>query len=422
MDYTIHDIRPLIYKDRESIECFNIDDEKALDAAMLELIEKSPIIELDGANGYILEIFNNAYYIVTLIRMEKHPMQFFRKYITIAEHTGSAYYDVYEKNTYYDYFSAFTMAMACNYLRLLDDNYLGEDNLFIKKVTEHFRKFFKPTSSREDAYCVFRANLMSIDVLYSYNLDKKSFVRRKIDEQAVYDTKAHFIRKYPTWSKMLINCGFKSYEQFIKGICRTEEEEIILVNTIRKEESIVPNVDMPFATTGLPHTPVQTTQEHHEEEQKNTIELEERIKELEKEIASLKQQLGEERQKNQSIDDFSGLDEVQKMNLHQKIVFFTTVTSVMLDKRYTNMRNLASFIASMCNEKPSTIGPMLSRIGQITDDNPNPQLSATLHSAAQCVSDMLGSILTDETKHDKSQKINKIKDSLLLNYPLPEDE
>ena len=147
------------------------------------------------------------------------------------------------------------------------------------------------------------------------------------------------------------------------------------------------------------------------------------IKDKDAEIASLKQQLDEERQKQQNIiDDFSGLDEVQRMRLHQKIVFFTTVTSVLLDKRYTNMRNFASFIASMCNEKPKTIGPMLSRIGQITEKDPNTQLSATLHSAAQCVSDMLKQILTDVTKNDKAQIINKIRDNLLLNYPSPEDE
>lgn len=146
------------------------------------------------------------------------------------------------------------------------------------------------------------------------------------------------------------------------------------------------------------------------------------IAELEAENASLRKQFEEERQKNQGIDDLPELDEVQKTTLHQKIVFFTTVTSVLLDKRYTNMRNLASFIASMCNEKPSTIAPMLSRIGQISDDNPNPKLSATLHSAAQCVSDLLLQILTDETRNDKSQIINKIRENLLLYYPSPEDE
>lgn len=153
-----------------------------------------------------------------------------------------------------------------------------------------------------------------------------------------------------------------------------------------------------------------------------TSQLQARIAELEAENASLRKLLEEEKLKNQGIDDLPELDEVQKTTLHQKIVFFTTVTSVLLDKRYTNMRNLASFIASMCNEKPSTIAPMLSRIGQISDDNPNPNLSATLHSAAQCVSDLLLQILTDETRNDKSQIINKIRENLLLNYPSPEDE
>lgn len=429
MDYTLYEIRPLIYKDRENIECFNVNNENALDAAMLELIEESPIIELEGANKYILEIFNNAYYITTLIRMENRPLQFFRNYLTISEHAGSAYYDVHERNTFYLTFSAFTMAMVCNYLCLLDEKYLRKDNIFIKKTTEHFKKFFKPTSSREDAYSIFISNLMSADILYSYDIDKKSFVPRKIDEQAIIDTKTHFSRKYSTWDKMLTNCGFKSKEEFIKGVCRTEEERIILANAFSKEvhESNLLIMGVPITAIGSSSRPVQQIdkvkqEQQHEEVQQHTAESLARIKELADENASLKKQLEEERQKNQDIDDLPEPDEVKKMTLHQKIVFFNTVTSVMLDKRYTNMRNLASFIASICNENPKTIAPMLSRIGKISDDNPNPQLSATLHSAAQCVSDILSQILTDETRHDKSQIINKIRDNLLLNFPLPEDE
>ena len=155
----------------------------------------------------------------------------------------------------------------------------------------------------------------------------------------------------------------------------------------------------------------------------STAELQSRIAELEAELKKTKEENAQLKEQIKNSDDYlPELDEVQKMTLHQKIVFFTTVTSVLLDKRYTNMRNLASFIASMCNEKPSTIAPMLSRIGQISDDNPNPNLSATLHSAAQCVSDLLLQILTDETRNDKSQIINKIRENLLLNYPSPEDE
>lgn len=158
--------------------------------------------------------------------------------------------------------------------------------------------------------------------------------------------------------------------------------------------------------------------------EKSTTESELRIKELEAQLKQITAENEELKKQIKNSDNFmqEPMDEVQELNLHQKIVFFNTVTSVMIDKRYTNLSKYASFIASMCNEKATTIGPKLSRIGQITDETPNPQLSATLHSAAQCVSDMLRPILTNETKNDKSQVINKIRENLLLNYPSPEDE
>lgn len=302
MDYTRYEIRPLIYKDKEDIDCFNVDDEKALDAAMLKLIEESPIIELDGAHKYILEIFNTAYYITTLIMMEKRPIFYYRNYLTISEHIGSSSNDISGRNTFFKVFSSFTMAMVCNYLRLLDKKYLFKDNIFIKKVTEHFKQFFEPTSTREDAYTIFTSNLMSHEVLEKYHVIKALFVPRKIDEQAINDAKAHFGRKYSSWSEMITTCGFKSKDYFTKGICRSEEEKTILAAVFRKdqEESDLRAMGVRFVQ---PFTPDKTIQESKSDESKQREkELQARIKELADENASLKKQLEEERQKNQAIE------------------------------------------------------------------------------------------------------------------------
>ena len=131
MDYTKQELRPLIYKDRGDIDEFDIDNTQSLDAEMLNRIECSEIIRLEGANKYILDIFNNAYYITTLIMMERHPVHYLSKYILIAEHTSSAYYDIYKKTSGYKLISAIIMAMVNNYIRLLDDNYLKYDNILL---------------------------------------------------------------------------------------------------------------------------------------------------------------------------------------------------------------------------------------------------------------------------------------------------
>lgn len=149
--------------------------------------------------------------------------------------------------------------------------------------------------------------------------------------------------------------------------------------------------------------------------------LQERVKELEEEnrlIPQLKLQLEELQDISESFMS-SSLDDTQVLTLHQKIVFFVTVTSVILDKRYTHLGNFASLIAIMCNENQKVIGPKLSRIANIEK---HPELKKTLHLAAQSVSDLLANTLTDATKNDRHQVINKIRENLLLNFPSPEDE
>ncbi|MBP5513787.1 MAG: hypothetical protein J6Y04_03280 [Bacteroidaceae bacterium] len=145
------------------------------------------------------------------------------------------------------------------------------------------------------------------------------------------------------------------------------------------------------------------------------------VKQLEEENTKLKIEKRKLKERLNGIEDYlnPSIDDTQGLTLKQKIVFFTSVTGVTLDKDYTHLSNFASFIALMCNEKNTSIGPMLSRIAKKDD---NPQLQQTLHLAAQSVCDMLANTLTDATKNDKHQMINKIRENLRLDYPSPEDE
>ena len=152
------------------------------------------------------------------------------------------------------------------------------------------------------------------------------------------------------------------------------------------------------------------------------------IQELQKQLAEAKKEIDELREEKQQlqnelndIDEFldKTVDEEKKLNLHQKIVFFTTVTSVLLDKRYTHLSNFANFISIMCNENKGVIGPMLSRMQKADEDK---NMKETLHLAAQNVSDLLAKILKDSTRNDPRQVINKIRTNLLENYPSPEDD
>ena len=179
MDYTKQELRPLIYQDRLSIDDFDIDDPESLDAIMLERIERSEIVEFDGAAKYILQIFNNAYYITTLILMEKHPLHYFSSYMIIAEHTGSAYNDIREKNTLYRFFECMIMAMVWNYLCACQPEIyksLKDDNLLLKNIWDHHNKAFFRSEWDGNARFLFFNNVLGDGELMKCHVDKNKFV------------------------------------------------------------------------------------------------------------------------------------------------------------------------------------------------------------------------------------------------------
>ena len=232
MDYTKPEIRPLIYQNIEEIDLFDINDATALDAEMFHRIEYSEIVTFDGADKYILDIFNNAYYITTLIMMEKHPVLFYRKYINIAEHTGSAYKDIYHKNTLYQYFSAMVMAMVCNYLRLLDDNYCHKNNLILL-IMDFFEK--EPDQQTLNGpYSLFSENTIDVDELSRYHVKKECFKPRFIDTQAIIETDSRLNGMNSGWRGLTRNYNHKDIVDLL-SICQNNEGKAVMVDFIRRE-------------------------------------------------------------------------------------------------------------------------------------------------------------------------------------------
>ena len=133
MDYTKLP-RILIYKDRKDLDDFPVNskfDYQFMEEAFLKLLESRPFIkESYEAAEMILNIFNNARYITTLICLENHPNHYLRKYlrlagcddrnITIANHAMPA-----------------TMALVKNYLCHYMPN-LYNNSKIVEDITENF--------------------------------------------------------------------------------------------------------------------------------------------------------------------------------------------------------------------------------------------------------------------------------------------
>ncbi len=133
MDYTKIP-RHIIYKDRKDLDDFPVNskfDYQFMEEAFLKLLESRPFIkESYEAPEIILNIFNNARYITTLICLENHPNHYFRKYLRIA---GSDDRSISIAN----HAMPATMALVKNYLCHYMPN-LYSDSKIVEDITENF--------------------------------------------------------------------------------------------------------------------------------------------------------------------------------------------------------------------------------------------------------------------------------------------
>lgn len=175
MDYT-RIPRFLIFRDRESLDQYSVDKESYMDWKMFDIIQDSKIISLDDAASYVLDIFNTAYYITTLILLEPRPILYIRRYLDIADRIGISQF--VSLNTYHRYFQAMTLAMVCNYLRVLNPRHLDWMK-FEKKFQEHCLSF--PLSqSDSDARFLYINNILSEMDAHTFAIYPQHFEPRPI--------------------------------------------------------------------------------------------------------------------------------------------------------------------------------------------------------------------------------------------------
>lgn len=186
MDYTIV-FRQLIYKDREDIDDFPVDetdntDFLTMESVFMEKLEARRFIK-DNFNApeLILMIFNNARYITTLIYSENHPQHYLHKYLKIAENDSR---DIIMCN----HAMPATMALVVNYLL----HYLGElffGSKIVKAIIENFNDWDTKGASegKQDFYDLLIDRTSETDKYPRWATDDGDFSRRDI-KKVINDT------------------------------------------------------------------------------------------------------------------------------------------------------------------------------------------------------------------------------------------
>lgn len=181
MDYTTV-FRPLIYKDREDIDDFPVDETDdtdfiTMESVFMERLEARRFIkESFDAPEIILRIFNNARYITTLIFSENHPQHYLHKYLKIAENDSR---DIIMCN----HAMPATMALVVNYLL----HYLGElfyGSKIVKAIIENFNDWDTKgvSEGKRDFYDLLIDRTSETNKYPRWATDDGEFPRRDIKE------------------------------------------------------------------------------------------------------------------------------------------------------------------------------------------------------------------------------------------------
>ncbi len=127
--------KQLIYIEKDDVDDFLEDSSDSLEHIFLErLTNRSFIKKGENAYEYVLAIFNNAAYICTLIKMEKHPSLFLNKYFDLAVRGNR---DILWNN----HILPATMALVCNWLHYYE-HYNTEAGI-IKNIRDNFQDWDK---------------------------------------------------------------------------------------------------------------------------------------------------------------------------------------------------------------------------------------------------------------------------------------
>lgn len=135
MDYTKQEEREKIYKERLSLDEFEQDALGKLNARLIFKIAQTAVaVQAGRSERYTLDIFNNAYYITTLILNTKRPELNLGSFMKISR-TGS--WDENEKkHSLREHFGALTMGMVSLYMYLCKPEQWEQDNCVLRTQME----------------------------------------------------------------------------------------------------------------------------------------------------------------------------------------------------------------------------------------------------------------------------------------------
>lgn len=451
MDYTTLP-RPLIYKERRSLEDFAEENED-LTLLIDNMISNWYFSSADGKER-VLRCFNTAYYLCTLILLcGKHAEWNLAKYRDIA-------YCNDNKNNVYQ---AFTLSLV--YIFLTHTDYDIPCKKLVEKLHDYifslnnYLQFGNPFLN--DYYYSNAFEDLQKDLPEDWHLAEE-FKPRPIDEDIFHD-----VDGIVTWNKLTDYYKREVVESIVNALGKNEREKHTLVELIiRDAERFYGSDGPPFISQVKPMLYSLDEQIYHEyndpydqeifeavreaEDKANNVGyLQTRISELENEIKELKAE-NERLQKGAQPDNelqrdnerlktlyeaadnqlkryqaeeetLEELNEEQKLKIDERIIFVSALLGVSLRPEVINQKRLAMLIDRLTGDKWSSIRPRIASLNSETQQMDNGEIekfSEGTQTAAKTVYDLIDKAVKGATVANKGYQCKQAMENINQTYRL----
>lgn len=461
MDYT-HIPEALLYK-KKSV------DKLAMLHPLNALVLKR-LMKMNGWNkkylreSQFLPCMNNAYYICTIMRLEFDATFREESYKRIA------------REKHFEGSNTFIECVTLSLVVILIEHSTPEWRQKLQEVSDDLLQYvYSLFDGETKTWSVIDSEIINEDLLKgipsylskdlddSWVLPDELFKPRALDEKALYDLHRQDLSF--NWDKYYYHHDEDDLREMAEKLGQTQQEKATLIHSFWKDiyysrkkfdgpikdtwiflktlaQDLCPEYMEMTELHKIPETGIEFEKRiseleaevtrleqklsnvNSEESSELETQVEEqqttRIKELEAEVEGLKEENAKLKEQLAPFMEFAsenGEDNLtgdEKFTLRERIVFFATVLSLELDKKYTVFSNFATFISELCNDQKN-ISPFISKMKK-------PEEAAANAKAAKKVAGLLKKILPQQYKNDEHRTINKIINSMMLNFSDDEDE
>ena len=219
MDYTKLP-RELIYYDRLSIDEFNVDDRESFNYEIFEQIMRLFCIDptKEETESLILKIFNDAYYILTMVFLEKRPVFRIKRFQSIAKEDSSYLMLIQKESIVF----SIVRGVLKLYGTILDSN----KSFFCDKLDEYLEDRKKSSGSSN---CEIIFSNQTIEMSYEHS----HFIPRKITED---------VARQIDWVTLTNKFNLEEIKDIVNCIGEGSGEKKIIIKAIYDAESATGNM------------------------------------------------------------------------------------------------------------------------------------------------------------------------------------